>query len=76
MSEIASISRNYKDVVSFTARTANWMDETEWVVEYGFFGCMRHVADGFVSPEAQLMRPDGSFTELMGKLMGEQPVRV
>ncbi|MCJ1454926.1 hypothetical protein MMC28_005279 [Mycoblastus sanguinarius] len=75
VSEIASISREYKEVLSFTAHMANWMDETEWVFEYGFFGCMRKVADGYVSPEAQLMKPDGQFTELMLKLMDEQPVK-
>ncbi|KAJ7851530.1 hypothetical protein B0H14DRAFT_3866323 [Mycena olivaceomarginata] len=54
---------------------ANWMDGQEWVFEYSFFGCMTHVADGFVSPEAQLMKPDGHFTELMDKLMHEVPVK-
>jgi hypothetical protein len=36
---------------------------------------MTHVADGFVSPEAQLLKPDGHFTELMDKLMHEVPVK-
>lgn len=76
VSEIASISRDHKDVLHFTARLANWMDETPWIFEYGFFGCMRQVADGFVSPEAQLMNPDGSFTGLMEKLMNEQPIKI
>lgn len=74
VSEIASTSRDYKDVLSFTVETANWMDKTGWVFEYGFFGCMRQVADGFVSPQAQLMKPDGSFTDLMFKLMYDQPM--
>lgn len=76
VSEIACISRRKEEVFAFTARVANWMDETEWVFEYAFFGCMREVADGFVSPEAQLMDKEGGFTELMGKLMTEQPIRV
>ena len=76
VTEIASISRNYHDVLSFTVAIANWMDETDWIGEYGFFGCMRHVADSFVSPEAQLMKPDGQFTDLMYKLMNEQPMKV
>ncbi|KAI4119140.1 MAG: hypothetical protein LQ338_007323 [Usnochroma carphineum] len=41
---------------------------------YGFFGCMRHLADNFVSPDAQLMQPDGNFTDLMKKLQNEQPM--
>lgn len=52
------------------------MDEQEWIFEYGFFGCMRSVADDFVSPVAQLMNPDGTFTELMHKYMNEQPMVV
>lgn len=123
ISEIASISRNYQEVLAFTAEAANWMDETEWVEEYvlfevfllypefppvakhisrpicfrdvsedsnlhhkqamltpkprryGFFGCMRKVADGFVSPEAQLMKSNGQFTDLMYKLMYDQPMK-
>ncbi|KAL9614176.1 MAG: hypothetical protein Q9167_001328 [Letrouitia subvulpina] len=74
VSEIASIDRNFGSVFNFTAQLANFMDNTDWVFEYGFFGCMRNVADGFVAPEAQLMNPDGSFTELMQKLNNEQPV--
>ena len=76
VSEIASISRNRNDVYHFTAQLANWMDETPWIFEYGFFGCMRQVADSFVSPEAQLMNVDGSFTDLMYKLMWDQPIKV
>lgn len=76
ISELASISRNYADVVAFTVDVANWADQTSWVFEYGFFGCMRHLADNFVSPQAQLMKPDGSFTPLMEKLMHEQPMHM
>ena len=74
VSEIASIARDYPSVLGFTVQLANWMDSTGWIFEYGFFGCMRHVADGFVSPAAQLMNPDGSFTDLMYKLMSDQPM--
>lgn len=76
VTEIASISRRKDEVYAFTAQLANWMDETDWIFEYAFFGCMREVADQFVSPEAQLMKKDGSFTELMHKLMTEQPIKV
>ena len=50
------------------------MDKQEWIHEYGFFGCMRNVADDFVSPAAQLMKPDGTLTDLMEKYMNEQPM--
>ena len=75
VSEIACVSRDAAAVEAFTVEMANWMDETSWVHEYGFFGCMRKVADNFVSPEAQLMTPDGHFTDLMNRLMNEQPVK-
>lgn len=76
VSEIACISRDKKEVYDFTAKLANWMDGTDWVFEYAFFGCMQQVADDFVSPQAQLMKPGGEFTELMIKLMNEQPIKV
>ncbi len=50
VSEIASIDRNGQNVARFTAEMANWMDGQDWIVEYGFFGCMRQVADNFVTP--------------------------
>lgn len=74
VSEIASISRSKEEVFAFTAQVANWMDQSPYVLEYAFFGCMAKVADDFVSPEAQLMNPDGTFKPLMEKLMNEQPM--
>jgi hypothetical protein len=74
VSEIASISRDKKEVFEFTAQVTNWMDECPWVYEYAFFGCMAKVADDFVSPEAQLMNSDGTLRYLMQKLMKEQPM--
>ena len=76
VSEIASISRDRKEVFSFTAQVANWMDQCPWIFEYAIFGCMAKCADDFVSPEAQLMNSDGSFTALMEKIMNEQPMTV
>ena len=76
LSEIASTATDKGQVTAFTAELANWMDATPWVFEYGFFGCMPYFADGFVSDAARLMNPDGSFTDLMNKLMYEQPMRV
>ena len=75
VSEIASIARDLPSVMGFTVQLVNWMDKQDYVFEYGFFGCMRKLADNFVSPEAQLMKPDGNFTELMQKLMRDQPMR-
>ena len=74
VSEIASTDRNVGSVYNFTAQLANFMDNTDWIFEYAFFGCMRQLADGFVSPDAQLMRPDGTFTDLMQKLQWDQPI--
>ena len=74
MSEIASTARDQDSVNGFTVQVVNFMDDAEYVFEYGFFGCMEHVADGFVSPAAQLMKADGSFTDLMYKLMWDQPM--
>jgi len=76
VSEIASIHRNYNDVLGFTAQVTIWMDETEWIFEYAWFGCMETLADDFVSPAAQLMNPDGSFKDLMWKLMFDQPIKI
>ena len=74
ISEIACTSRNKKQVFAFTAQVANWCDQCPWIFEYSFFGCMRELADDFVSPEAQLMNPDGTLKFLMQKLMKEQPM--
>ncbi|MCJ1227347.1 hypothetical protein MMC12_004002 [Toensbergia leucococca] len=76
VSEIASTAPDLPNVLGFTAQLVNWMDGTDWIFEYGFFGCMRTLADGFVSPAAQLMNPDGSFTDLMQKLMWDQPIQI
>lgn len=75
VSEIASTARNKNEVLGFTAQVTNWMDETPWIFEYGFFGCMRTLADNFVSPEARLMNPDGTFTDLMFRLMHDRPIK-
>ncbi|MCJ1317934.1 hypothetical protein MMC15_003261 [Xylographa vitiligo] len=75
VSEIASIDRDGASVLGFTSQLANYMDGADWVYEYGFFGCMRQPPDNFVSPAAQLMNPDGSFTDLMDKLMYDQPIQ-
>ncbi|CAI0645271.1 unnamed protein product [Colletotrichum noveboracense] len=69
VSEIASISRDGTEVERFTEKLSEWMDGQEWIDEYGWFGCMAHCADDFVSPAAQLMDDKGQFTPLMRLLM-------
>jgi hypothetical protein len=64
VNEIASISRDRRQVEVFSREVAEWADRTEWVVEYGFFGMMRECADDFVSPQAQLMDKEGELTAL------------
>ncbi|KFY24921.1 hypothetical protein V491_01968 [Pseudogymnoascus sp. VKM F-3775] len=64
ISEIASISRDGREVEKFSREIAEWADRTEWVAEYGFFGMMQECADAFVSPQAQLMDKKGQLTGL------------
>ena len=72
VSEIACISRERDEVVKFMEEMMAYMDGKEWIFEYGWFGCMRHCADDFVSPAAQLMDKNGEFTELMNLLTGKE----
>lgn len=74
VTEIASVARNYVDVLYFTAQLANWMDQTSWIECYFFFGWMPKPADNFVSPAAQLMNSDGKPRDLMMKLMWDRPI--
>ncbi|KAI0132997.1 glycosyl hydrolase catalytic core-domain-containing protein [Xylariales sp. AK1849] len=64
VSEIASTSRNASDVEKFSHEIAKWMEGQGWIKEYAFFGVMREVADGFVSPVAQMMDNEGHWTKL------------
>ena len=73
ISEIGSISRDKHDVYRFTQRMCNWMDEQDFIFEYGFFGYMKTMPNNFVSPEARLMNPDASFTDLMHNYITQQP---
>lgn len=70
VSEIASTSRAYDDVLAFSQQLAGWMDQQDWVGQYAFFGVSRVVADGFASPAAQQMDGDGNWTELGRYLAG------
>lgn len=74
ITEIASIHRNYVDVLYFTAQVTRWMDNTDYVSKYFFFGYMPKLADSFVSPAAQLMNSDTSNRDLMMKLIWDRPI--
>ncbi|KAI1409883.1 glycoside hydrolase family 128 protein [Hypoxylon sp. FL1857] len=76
VTEIACIDRNYQAVLNFTVQVCNWMDSQDWVFEYGLFDFQRKVADGFVSPAAQLMDGNGNFTELGKLYVSQQPLKV
>jgi len=74
VSEIASIDRSYLSVHAFTRDMCNWMDGIDWIIEYGFFGCMQTMPNQHVSEEARLMDRWGNFTDLMWKYMSDQPM--
>jgi len=74
ITEMASIHRNYADVLYFTAQLCNFCDSTTWVDKYALFGFMPKVADSFVSPQAQLMHSDGSFRDLFWKYLFDAPI--
>ncbi len=76
VTEIACIDRNYQTVLGFTVKACNWMDTTDWIFEYGLFDFQRKVADGFVSPAAQLMDGNGNFTELGKMYVNQQPMKL
>ncbi|RYP68342.1 hypothetical protein DL771_006728 [Monosporascus sp. 5C6A] len=64
INELASTSRDLNIVRNFTTEVGNWLDGQDWVVEYGVFGVSREPTDGFVSPAAQLLHSNGTWTEL------------
>jgi uncharacterized protein YkwD len=76
VTEIACIDRNHSAVLHFTVQVCNWMDSKDWIFEYGLFDFQRKVADGFVSPAAQLMDANGNFTQLGKMYCTQQPMRL
>ncbi|KAI8964540.1 glycoside hydrolase family 128 protein [Daldinia sp. FL1419] len=75
VTEIACIDRDYQAIVNFTVQVCNWLDSQDWVFEYGLFDFQRTVADGFVSPRAQLMDGNGNFTELGSMYVHQHPMK-
>ncbi|RYP26037.1 hypothetical protein DL768_011847 [Monosporascus sp. mg162] len=63
-------SRYLNVVRNFTTEVGNWLDGQDWVVEDGFFGVSREPTDDFVSPAAQLLGGNGTWTELGKWLVG------
>ncbi|KAI0811692.1 glycoside hydrolase family 128 protein [Xylaria sp. FL0064] len=76
VTEIACIDRNQQVVLNFTVKVCNWMDQKDWVFEYGLFDFQRKVADDFVSPAAQLIDANGNFTELGKMYVHQQPMKL
>ncbi|KAI0408472.1 glycoside hydrolase family 128 protein [Xylaria palmicola] len=76
VTEIACIDRDYHAVLNFTVKICNWLDSKDYVFEYGLFDFQRKVADGFVSPAAQLMDGNGNFTELGKMYAHQQPMHL
>ncbi|RYE21587.1 MAG: hypothetical protein EOP45_09370 [Sphingobacteriaceae bacterium] len=74
ITEMASIDRNYKNVLEFTGKLCNFCDNTWWVERYALFAIMPRVADGFVSPAAQLLNSNGSFRDLLYKFIYDSPI--
>jgi len=74
VTEWACTSRDYQKVLTFTVDACNWLDLTDWIYQHALFGATPTPVDDFVSPAAQLMNPDGSFTDLMYKYMYDLPM--
>lgn len=64
VSEIGSTSRDATSVDTFTKGISSWLDSTDYINSYGFFGATTTPVDGFVSPAAQLLDTSGVWTTL------------
>lgn len=64
VSEIGSTSRDATSVDTFTKDISSWLDTTDFIDSYGFFGATTDPADTFVSPAAQLLDTSGAWTAL------------
>lgn len=64
VSEIASTSRDPASVDAFSKKISQWLDTTDYVNSYGFFGATPGPVNEFVSPAAQLIDTSGAWTPL------------
>lgn len=64
VSEIGSTSRDATSVDTFTKGISSWLDSTDYINSYGFFGATTTPVDNFVSPAAQLIDTSGAWTTL------------
>ncbi|KAG5641851.1 hypothetical protein DXG03_004110 [Asterophora parasitica] len=59
-----------EEVTAFLNETQQWMDETEWVERYAWFGAMREDAMNDVNPDNALMDKEGKLNSLGRQYIG------
>ncbi|KAK7045617.1 hypothetical protein VNI00_007450 [Paramarasmius palmivorus] len=64
---------SYDDVVLFLNKTQSFMDETEWVERYSWFGALYDLQG--VNTDNALMTPRGKLTALGEQYIGSEPPR-
>ncbi|KAL1722008.1 glycosyl hydrolase catalytic core-domain-containing protein [Schizophyllum commune] len=62
---------SYADIVTFMNATQSWMDETDWIERYAWFGAMRDLQG--VNADNALLDKDGDLTDLGQQYIGEDP---
>ncbi|THU85685.1 glycoside hydrolase [Dendrothele bispora CBS 962.96] len=60
---------SYNDIVSFLNTTQSWMDETDYVERYSWFGAMRNLQG--VNKDNGLMDSKGEINNLGGQYIGD-----
>ncbi|KAK7473112.1 hypothetical protein VKT23_001211 [Stygiomarasmius scandens] len=60
---------SYNDIVSFLNQTQSWMDETDYVERYSWFGAMRNLQG--VNRDNALMDSKGVINDLGGQYIGD-----
>lgn len=73
---ISLISRTYDIVLIFTIGMINRQIRPRGVEEYRFSRCGEQVTDSYTNPEAHMMKFYGHFTDLMLKLIHDQPLEL
>ncbi|KAL1760559.1 glycosyl hydrolase catalytic core-domain-containing protein [Schizophyllum commune] len=62
---------SYADIITFMNETQSWMDETDWIERYAWFGAMRDLQG--VNADNALLDKDGDLTDLGQQYIGEDP---